>query len=69
MSLFVCVTGDKNDERGMEMDEEIFKIVVIYSLIKPVYYILAAFLISSSYNWRGLPNMHPFLFRKPLKVQ
>lgn len=32
VSLFVCVTGDKNDEEGMEMDEEIFKIMVIYSL-------------------------------------
>lgn len=30
--LFLCVTGDKNDEESMEMDEEIFKIMVIYSL-------------------------------------
>lgn len=32
VSFCVCVSGDKNDEEGMEMDEEIFKIMVIYSL-------------------------------------
>lgn len=32
----MCVTGDKNDEEGTEMDEEIFKIMVIYSLNQAV---------------------------------
>lgn len=34
--LFLCVSGDKNDEEGMEMDEEIFQIMVIYSLYQAI---------------------------------
>lgn len=67
---FFCLSGDKKDEECTEMADELYQIMVIYSLYKPslLYFTDTLHVKIGCFLMRKLPIMCSFLERKPQRV-